>query len=186
MKRIVFYSILIFIFSIGIGYYYSNLWKKENISVIENENTIVSQNNITETVATEEKVSYDASFALKKYYNQCGHSEINYSELPQEIVNLSKDEIEDLYSAWKVEKFSKDEVILSQNVDSMCNQHYLLTLGDENIEVYHILKDIKNLELYEKTNISKEYLTSEDIVNLKEGIYVYGFGNLNSALEDFE
>lgn len=185
MKRIIFYSILIFVFSIGTGYYYASLWKKENISVVE-ENTIFPQNIVRETVSTEDTLSYNASFALKKYYNDCGHFEINYSELPSELVNLTEDEIERIYSNWEVEEFNRDEVVLAQSIDTMCNEHYVLKLGDENIEIYHIIKDPEDIELYKTTSISKEYLTNADIVNLEEGIYVYGIGNLNSALEDFE
>ena len=116
MKRIVFYSILIFVFSIGIGYYYSNLWKKDNISTLQEQNILTDKNVITETVAkTEEKLGYNADFALKKYYDECGHYELNYAELPSELVNLTEQEIEDLYSNWTVEKFSENEVILAQN-----------------------------------------------------------------------
>ena len=186
MKRIIFYSILIFVFSIGIGYYYSILWKKENISKIQNENSIFYQNEITETASTEETVSYNAKFAMKKYYNECGHSEIVYSELPTELINLTENEVENLYSNWYVEKFGNDEIILAQNIDSMCDEHYVLKLGDENLEIYHIKENPDEMELIKSTNISKEYLTNADIVNLEEGIYVYGLGNLNSALEDFE
>ncbi len=187
MKRIILYSILIFVFSIGIGYYYSSLWKKENISIIKEENSIVGQNMITEsTVSTEETVSYNASFALKKYYSGCGHYEINYAQLPVELVNLTEKEVENLYSDWEIEKFSKDEIILSQNIDKMCNDHYVLKLGEDNIEVYHVNSQIDDYELFKSTNISKEYLTNQDITNLENGIYVYGIGNLNSALEDFE
>ncbi len=31
-----------------------------------------------------------------------------------------------------------------------------------------------------------DYLTSEDIANLKDGIYVYGKENISSVIEDFE
>ena len=162
------------------------MWKEQNISSIEQENTIYNQNTITETVSTEETISYNAEFALKKYYNRCGHSKTNYSELPKELVNLTQNELEDLYSNWDVEEFSKDEVILSQNIDTMCDEHYVLKLGQENVEVYHIIDKPEDIELFKTTNISKEYLTNSDITNLEEGIYVYGIGNLNSALEDYE
>ena len=81
---------------------------------------------------------------------------------------------------------NKDEIILAQNIDEMCNDHYVLKLGNENIEVYHILGNKNDFELFQTTNISKEYLTNADIQNLENGIYVYGKGSLKSALEDFE
>lgn len=182
MKRIIVYSIIIFIFSVGIGYYYSRLWKNENMPQIEeaNKNSI-----ITETVAIEEKVSYDTSLALKKYYNECGHFKFNYVELPSEFINLTEKELEDLYSEWRIEEFSEDSIVLAQNIDSLCDEHYVLRLGESNIEIYK-MKEAEDYELFKETNISKEYLTKEDINNLEEGIFVFGIGNLNSALEDFE
>ncbi len=184
MRKILFYSVLIFVFSIGIGYYYSSLWKKENISSIDESQTNIL-NTATETASVEEKVSYNASFALKKYYNECGHFKFNYSELPPEAINLSKTELQDLYPEWTVEEFSSNNIVLAQNLDNICDEHYVLKLDDENVEVYHIESD-EHLKLYKSTDISKEYLTSDDINNLEDGIYVYGIANLNSAIEDFE
>ena len=184
MRKILFYSVLIFVFSIGIGYYYSSLWKKENISSIDESQTNIL-NTATETASVEEKVSYNASFALKKYYNECGNFKFNYSELPPEAINLSKTELQDLYPEWTVEEFSSNNIVLAQNLDNICDEHYVLKLDDENVEVYHIESD-EHLKLYKSTDISKEYLTSDDINNLEDGIYVYGIANLNSAIEDFE
>ncbi len=184
MKKILFYSILIFVFSIGIGFYYSSLWKKENVSVID-KNKVNMLNTITETVSVEEKVSFNASFALKKYYNECGHFKFNYSELPPEIINLSKTELEKMYPEWEVEEFSSNNIVLAQKLDNICDEHYLLKLEGNNVKVYHI-EDNNKLKVFKNTDISKEYLASEDINSLEEGIYVHGLANLNSAMEDFE
>lgn len=185
MRKILFYSVLIFVFSIGIGYYYSSLWKKQNMSKIDENVVNILGGNITETASVEEKVSYNASFALKKYYNSCGHSKFNYSELPIEIINLTKTELQALYPDWKIEEFNSGHVVLSQKLDKMCDEHYVLKLAEDSVGVYHV-EDDEELKLYKTTDISKDYLTSEDINNLEEGIYVYGINNLNAAIEDFE
>ena len=183
MRRILFYGFLIFIVSIGIGYYYSSLWKRQNPKYLAKNET--NNEIIKETSWNEEKLSFDASFGLKKNYKECGHSKFYYSELPKELINLSKNEISNLYSNWKVEEFSSKSLVLSQNLEGYCDDHYVLKLGDENIEVFkQISKDRE--EFYKDTNISKEYLTASDLNKLEEGIYVYGFKNLNSAIEDFE
>lgn len=182
MKKIIL-SMFIFVFSIAIGYYYSSLWKKENVSIIE-DNSVIEENMIQETSFEEEKLSYSAEFALKKYYDRCGHFNFSYAELPAELVNLTENEIEDLYDDWRVEEFSDNSVVLSQNIDDICDEHFVIKLGDENIEIFH--QKNNNLEFYKSTNISKEYLTSADISNLNEGICVFGSGNLNSVIEDFE
>ena len=173
----------IFVFSIAIGYYYSSLWKKQNVSISNETNTML-ENVIETTAKTEEKVSYDADFALKRYYDKCGHFKFSYAELPVELVNLTEEEVKRIYDEWNVEEFSNDNIVLSQNIDDICDEHFVIKLGDENIEIFHQKND--DLELYKSTNISKKYLTSADISNLNEGIYVFGSGNLNSAIEDFE
>lgn len=183
MKRVIFYGILIFIVSIGIGYYYSSLWKNGNEGVAYQNNS--KEEGVTETVSTEEKVAYNATFGIKKYYNECGHFKFQYSELPKELVNLSKTEIENLYADWNVEEFNSNNIVLSKKIDGFCDEHYILKLGEDNIEIYRAIGEGKT-KFYKSTNISKEYLTSTDINNLTEGIYVYGSGNLNSAIEDFE
>ena len=183
MKRVIIYGFLIFVVSIGIGYYYSSLWKKDNpylFSKNESKNEIIK-----ETVWNEEKLSYNANFGLKKNYKECGHSKFQYSELPKELINLRENEIENLYSNWRVDSFSSKNLVLSQDVEGYCDEHYLLKLGDDNIEIFRLI-DKNRIKFYKDTNISKEYLTSTDINELEEGIYVYGNKNLNSVIEDYE
>ncbi len=184
MKRIIIYSIIIFIFSIGIGYYYSKLWKENNTP---NKEIISSKTeNVVETTASlEEKISYDANLILKKYYNECGHCKLNSVELPKEFVNLTQKEIEESYPEWRIEEFDSKNIVIAQNIDKICDDHYVLKLGKENIEIYKMI-EAEDFKLLTETNISKEYLTDKDIRELEEGIFVFGISNLNSALEDFE
>ena len=182
MRKILVYGFFIFVFSIGIGFYYASLWKQQNVP---EEAKINSENVIQETSIIEEKVAFDAEFVLKKYYNECGHCKVNQVELPNEFINLTKEEVGDLYSKWRIEKFSNKEIVLAQNIDAMCDDHYVLRLGDTNIEIYQ-MKEFDDFKLLKTTNISREYLTEADIINLEEGIFVYGITNLNSVLEDFE
>lgn len=188
MKRIIVYGFLIFVFSFVIGLYYSTIWKSDKdrqgqeMSIEEN---IIKNENILETAQTEEKVSYNANFALKKYFDECDHFTFQYSELPQEIINLTKTELEELYEEWDVEEFSSNSIVLSQKIDSICDEHYLVKIGENNVEIYNIGNG-GELSLYRETDIGKEYLTSEDFESLSEGILVYGKGMLNSTIEDFE
>lgn len=182
MKRILNYGILLFIFSIGTGYFYSSLWKNEYMS---KENIMAEDNKVQETYVFEEKVAFDAELSLKKYYNECGHCKVNQVELPKEFINLTEKEIEEIYSDWRVESFDSKEIILGQNIDSMCDEHFVLRLGKDNVEIYR-MEEFDDFRLLKTTNITREYLTPTDILNLEEGIFIYGSGNLNSALEDFE
>jgi hypothetical protein len=171
------------------------MWKNNNQNVAY-ENIVISnelsenklsenKEDFVETSQTDEKLSYNAEFALKKYYDECGHFTFQYSELPIELVNLTRQEIEDLYDDWEVETFSSDTLVLSQEINNFCDEHYMIKLGENNIEIYNVGNG-GSLSLYKETDISKEYLTNEDINTLEEGIYVYGKGKLNATIEDFE
>lgn len=101
------------------------------------------------------------------------------------MVNKTQEEIEQMYKDFKVESFSPNEVVLYKNVDGKCGEHY--TVKDENGKVVVYNTNEKGEEvLYEETSISTEYLTENDVENIKKGIEIYGKQNLNSFIEDFE
>ena len=187
MKRIIIYGTLIFVFSVFTGYMYSVLWKNktkvENMSYNTNK---TFKNEIKQTsVEVKEKIAYNAKFSLKKHYNVCGHTKIDNGELPIEFINLTKEEIECNYSDWKVEEFNHDSINLSKQFSGICEEHFRLKLSENTVDVFNIGNDGKEIFL-NSTDISKEYLTSEDLEKLEEGIEVYGVADLNSAIEDFE
>lgn len=187
MKRIIIYGLLIFMFSIFTGYIYSVMWKeKEGTEVISYSNK-TRENVITETsIEPEEKISYNAKFALKKHYSKCGHTRIENGELPIEFVNLSREEISMNYNDWEVEEFNKTNVTLSKDINGFCEEHFTIRLKEDGVvEVYGINENGDELFI-NKTEISENYLTDEDILKLKEGVVVYGVAELNSVLEDFE
>ena len=51
--------------------------------------------------------------------------------------------------------------------------------------IYNIL-DNDELQLKEKTDIAAEYLPETDLINMQEGIKIFGKEELNQILEDFE
>lgn len=208
MKKIVFYGILIFIFSIGVGFVFSKLWVNQNLSdanlkvvgdelhflnesnknIVEakdrDEENLIS-NEVLQASAIEEKILPTAEFAMKKVYNECGHFKFEYAELPQELINLTEEELEAYYKDWEIEEFSPSKIILTKEINSLCDEHFIIKLGEKYVQVFHLEPD-GNLVVYETTDISREYLPEEDIKKLEEGIYVFGEGKLNSVLEDFE
>ena len=114
-----------------------------------------------------------------------GHFTLQDSEIPVELINLTQKEIEEMYADWKVEEFSSDSLVLCQEVNNICDEHYFVKLGDNNVEIYQVGNG-GSLSLYRETEISREYLTDEDVNTLENGFLVYGTGELNSRIEDFE
>ena len=192
MKKYVIYGFIIFLFSVLIGFFigkFVNIGKSTDIS-LENitGNTInlgTSEKAIVETSTTEEKVSPNANLVIEKNYRDCKHIVKTTSEIPTEMVDLTKYEIEKAYPEWILKDFSKNKVSLYKVLDGICNEHFIITDESGQIVIYRLDEDY-NKTLYERTDIDTEYLTSEDLEKLEQGIYVYGVGELNSVLESFE
>ena len=195
-KRVILICILITVASaVIIGYGVGKLLqtKDEKIDapkiseVIEDECTeeYKEEQNVTEVNSTEEKVSSNAILILKKYYIQCDHTINEYVDLPKELVNMTKDEVQKHYPDWEVIGFEKGKVILYKEFDEVCGEHFKLRVENGKVVVYIVDTDGKE-SLYEKTNISSEYLTETDLINMQDGLEIYGKEELNQIIEDFE
>ena len=155
---------------------------------IEDECTeeYTKETKIEEVVATKEKVSANSQLILKKYFKQCDHTINEYVEMPQELVNLTKEEVQNKYNDWKVIGFEPNKVTLYKEFDDMCGEHFKLKIEEGKIVIYQINKE-GNQSIYEKTNISSEYLTQTDLISIENGgLDVYGKEELNKLIEDFE
>lgn len=195
MKKLIVLGILIFIISIGVGYVYSSFFMEQrNAKQVQfDENNIeeyAQPNSIElktiEAVSEEEKVGPNTEFAIKEYYDECSHFKFEYADLPKELINLTRQEIDDYYNdQYEVEKFENNSLVISKEINGLCDNHFFMKLGNEHIEIYKLNTD-GSFALYKETEISREYLPEEDIEDLEEGMYIYGEGKINATLEDFE
>lgn len=154
------------------------LSKNEEVKEVEKET-------INTSVQEEEKTTPNTVLVLKKNYTDCGHTISNTAEIPSEMVNLTKEELSKRYANWKIENFSKDEVVLSKDLASFCGEHYIV-IEEEGIVSVYMLDEQNNRTLVETTDIAFEYLPETDKIILKNGIYVYGKEEVNKIKEDFE
>ena len=145
----------------------------------------MEKQNTTEVSSTEEKVAANAILVLKKYYKKCDHTINEYVELPQELVNLTKEQVQEKYADWEVIGFEKGKITLYKEFDDVCGEHFKLKIEDGKVVVYTVNNDGTET-LYEKTNISSEYLTETDLLNMQDGLEIYGKEELNQVIEDFE
>ena len=90
-----------------------------------------------------------------------------------------------MYKEFKVETFDKNKLVVSKEENGFCGEHYVLREKD-GVIIVNLVNENNEETLYEKTSISSKYLTQTDLINLKDGIRVYGRENLNSFLEDYE
>lgn len=199
MKKIgiVLAFIIIFIIAVFVGVKMYNSTNKANNDAkpqnINNTNKIISneidysvKNNITiKTNTNEEKISPKASCTLKRKYTKCGHTLKEYKKIPQELVNLTKEEVEEKYQDWEIETFTTVSLVLIKEEIGFCDEHYILKQKDDVIAIYK-LKENGEEVFEELTGITVEYLTKNDKMEIEKGITVYGKEELNSILEDYE
>ena len=122
---------------------------------------------------------------FKKIYNECQHTINEYIDVPQKLVNGTEEDLKKEYQNWEIQKYSSNEIILYREFDSNCGQHFILRNDNGKITIYKINENNEE-EVYEKTEISVEYLTETDKVEIQNGIRVNGVEELNQLLEDFE
>ena len=155
--------------------------------VIEDECTeeYEQYKNATTVAATEEKLTANAILILKKYYQNCEHTINEYVELPQELVNMTEKEVQSEFADWEVIGFEKGKLTLYKEFSDVCGEHFKLKVEDGKVVIYIVNTDGSE-SVYEKTNISSEYLTETDLINIQEGLEIYGKEELNQLIEDFE
>ena len=156
-------------------------------NVIEDECTKEYEQieNTTVVSSAEEKLSANAILILKKYYQQCEHTINEYVELPQELVNLTEKEVQAEYPDWEVIGFEKGKLTLYKELEDVCGEHFKLRIEEGKVVIYIVNNDGSE-SIYEKTNISSEYLTETDLLNMQDGLEIYGIEELNQIIEDFE
>ena len=158
---------------------------EETTLLSQEEENVVEEEKLIETDANEIRVTPNTLLILKRSYTDCGHTIVNSAEIPEEMVNLTEKEVEKGYPNWKIEKITKEEIILGKELDSFCGEHYLLIEEEGRVLIYS-LDEVGNKTVKENTDIAFEYLPETDKIILKNGIYVYGTEELSRIKEDFE
>lgn len=133
----------------------------------------------------EEKTSPNCSLTINTYYQKCGHIKSEYTNLPQNLVNLTKDEIQEKYQEGKIETFASNNIILYQEKEGECGEHYIVKDKEGIVTIYQVQEDGSQKEI-ETTSITTEYLPETDKINMKNGIEINGKQELNQLIEDFE
>ena len=159
--------------------------EKVNDECIEEYNELETEKVEEANSEEEEKVSPNATITLEKFYNKCEHTVYRYEKVPSSLVNSTRDEVEKKYDKWKLKEFSNDKIVLYQEVNGECGEHYMLRDVEGKINIYK-LDEEGNETLLNETDIATEYLTETDMINMDNGLIVYGKENLNQLLEDFE
>ena len=143
------------------------------------------QEEMLQANSTEEKISPNCFITMKTTYNKCGHTTSEYIAIPKELVNKTKEDLKEKYAGWTIDKFSDTQIVISKKEEGECGEHYIVKDKEGKVVIYKLLEDGTEKE-YEVTDISTEYITDTDKINMKNGIKVNGKQELNQLIEDFE
>lgn len=188
------YVIIVVIIGIILGfltglYLYKINQMKDTTSghVNQNENNVIEKiagQNIDNSLSTnneEEKVSPNCVLILKVYYNKCEHLIENKKNIEEAEVNMTEQELKERFSDWEVQRFTPTEIVLYKEIDGFCDEHYLLKEKDGYIAVYKLDEEDKPT-LIETTEISTEYLTEQDLEEIKKGIKMFSKSELRKSI----
>ena len=143
------------------------------------------QEEIISTDSEEEKISPNCKIILTRYYKECKDSINEYIQVPKPLVNFTKDELQAQYKDWEIKDFSSTQINLYKEFDGLCGEHYILRNEDGKISIYKISENGKEV-LYEKTDVSIDYLPEKDKISIEDGLKVNGKEKLNELIESFE
>lgn len=164
-----------------------DLLSERELADSEKNNSNIFQNttNTVETSATDANISPNAIIIKKTYYEACDHLIRETSDIPEKLVNKTEEDVEKMYSDWKIEEFSPTQIILYKSENGNCGEHYFVQDHNGVIGIY-ITDEYGIKTLQEDTEISTQYLPEEDVSDLKAGIEIIGKTNLTEFLEDYE
>ena len=156
----------------------------EKLSQVEEikENSIYNE---IETSTSESKVSPNAIVNEKRYYKKCDHLIRETVDIPEELVNMSEEDVKKYYAGWNIEKYTPTEITIYKEFSGICNEHYVVKKNGDVLGIY-IENDDGVEEWLEDTQIEVQYLPEEDAKDFEVGVKVVGKTNLNLFLEDYE
>ena len=180
--------LILFLASMGIGYFYLNTRDDQKKSSKVDENLIEDNNVSNEYISTEtheEKISPNANLITTIYYEKCGHTLTEEQEVSKEIVNLDEESLKERYDDWRINYFSDKEIAIYKEVNETCPEHYIIGESDGMVNIYRLNEEGEE-ELYETTSIYLDYLPEKDQREIRNKIEIIGTRNLNELLENYD
>ena len=150
-----------------------------------NELNSLEQDNIQANSQESVRLSPKCSVIYETKYEKCGHVSRQYENITQDLVNKTERDINGLYPDWAVKEFDSNELVLLKSESGECGEHYILRDVDGKV-VVNLLNENGEEKEFEKTDISIEYLTDTDKIDIEKGLKVYGKENLSQIIEDYE
>ena len=142
-----------------------------------------------EILKEEEKISPNTYIEKRTYYNKCNHDATTVEQANEEIINMSEKQfrkyIEDNYPNIRILSFSIKKIILREDRNHLCTNHYIIGESEGYIAIFKINENGEKI----LSKIFKDYplslLKEVDQDKLREGIVVDSEEELSDVLENF-
>ncbi|MBR3002409.1 MAG: BofC C-terminal domain-containing protein [Clostridia bacterium] len=140
---------------------------------------------IISTNSEQEKISPNCKIILKKYYKKCKDEINEYIKVPDNLVNATEEKLQNYYKDWEIKEFSSNQIILYKEFEGGCGEHYILKDEEGKVVIYKISEKGEEV-LYEKTEISTDYLPEKDKNAIQQGLKINVKEKLNELIESYE
>ena len=159
--------------------------KLQEPKLAEDRNELSNEIQIISTSTLEQKTTPNTLLVFNTYHKQCEHMTTEKEDIPEKLVNKTKNELAEIYKDWHLQKFFVGEVSFLKEIPGICNEHFVIRDNYGYVYVY-LLDENEKETLYQITEIVTSYLPQTDQIALKDGIRVIGKEKLNATLEDYE
>jgi len=171
-------SLLALIFVLA--YYFGDYLAHRDVPNPRFDTEVVKNNQI--------KVTADTDLVHKVIYLQCGDEEVFRTKPASNLIGLNLSQVQGVYVGWTIDKFDSQVVELSRKVDSYCPEHannLFIGIKDGMVAVFYGKPGSKAI-VKEVTNIPVTRLSSEDAVEIGQGLPVRSQAELLRTLEGMQ
>lgn len=187
-------TILIFLFStalfcISFIYGYKMMGGKINQKPLISSQNEDEKNLDLEILKEDERVSPNTLMEKKIYYKTCNHNITQIEDIDDEIINMTEKKyrayMKENYPNIKVVSFSSNEIVLREERNHLCPNHYIIGESNGKIAIYSIDKNGERVlnKIFNDYPIS--LLKKIDQDKLIKGITVDSEEELSDILENF-
>lgn len=182
---------ILFLTSFIYGYkMMSNKSNEKSLIVDENKNPKSVDNDLElEILKEEERISPNTFIEKRIHYNSCNHNITKLNNADSEIINMTEKQyrkyMKENYPNIKIMAFSINEIVLNEERNHLCPNHYIIGESNGKIAIYGIDENGEKFLNKIFNNYSISLLKEIDQERLKKGILVDSEEELSDVLENF-
>jgi len=136
-----------------------------------------------------EYVTPNTIIEVVEHYKKCNHTIKKEEELSDNMINMEEEEfvalIKNDYPRWKLNKFSRERIIINVEKDHLCVNHFIVGETDGKIAIFKISEEGERVLDKILKDDSILMLKKIDQEKLKDGIVVDSEEEIPDILEDF-